>query len=89
MKTSLITNKKWNWDYCLLWKLHERKLCDEGDNHMTTNINVTLSKHIQFVLEKMDEIEECEELSIHQMADLERFAKTLSHLAQTYKTLNE
>lgn len=56
---------------------------------MTTNINVTLSKHIQFVLEKMDEIEECEELSIHQMADLERFAKTLSHLAQTYKTLNE
>lgn len=52
---------------------------------MNLDIDVALKKHVEFVLRKMDEIEACEELSIHQMADLERFANTLKYLAQTHE----
>lgn len=56
---------------------------------MTFDINATLEKHVKFVLDRMDEIETCKELSIHQMADLERYANTLKYLAQTHKAFNE
>lgn len=56
---------------------------------MTFGINSILAKHVKFVLERMDEIEACKELSIHQMADLERYANTLKYLAQTHKAFNE
>lgn len=56
---------------------------------MTFSVNNILAKHVKFVLERMDEIESCKELSIHQMADLERYANTLKYLAQTHEALNE
>ncbi|WPU43498.1 hypothetical protein [Limosilactobacillus reuteri] len=56
---------------------------------MNLDIDVALKKHVEFVLRKMDEIESCKELSIHQMADLERYANTLKYLAQTHEALND
>lgn len=54
---------------------------------MKLDIDVALRKHVEFVLRKMDEIEACEELSIHNMADLDRYAHILRNLAQTHEAI--
>lgn len=48
------------------------------------NIRVALIKHIEFVQQKMSEIEAHSNLTIHQMADLERYASTLKFLSDAY-----
>ena len=72
---------------CKSYTSKERRKDEEGFN-MTFDINATLEKHVKFVLDRMDEIETCKELSIHQMADLERYANTLKDLAQTHEAFN-
>lgn len=49
---------------------------------------VNLIEHINFVQEKMAEIEQSSKLSIHEMADLERYSATLKNLADAYQSLN-
>ena len=44
------------------------------------NIRIALIKQISFVQERMSEIETQSNLTIHQMADLERYARTLKFL---------
>lgn len=48
---------------------------------------VTLIEHMNFVQAKMAEIEQSNELSIHEMADLERYSATLNNLANAYQSL--
>lgn len=51
-------------------------------------LRIALIEHIEFVQEKMKEIEVLPRLSIHEMADLERYSSTLRNLAVAYKELN-
>lgn len=46
-------------------------------------------KHMEYVSDKMTEIEHDDELSIHEMADLERYANTLRLLSEAYSFLVE
>lgn len=46
-------------------------------------------KHMEYVSHKMTEIEHNDELSIHEMADLERYANTLRLLSEAYSFLVE
>lgn len=46
-------------------------------------------KHMEYVSDKMTEIEHDGELSIHEMADLERYANTLRLLSEAYSFLVE
>lgn len=50
-------------------------------------IRCSLIEHINFVQEKMRELERADDLTIHEMADLERYSSTLKNLADTYKDL--
>ncbi|UNL36796.1 hypothetical protein [Limosilactobacillus reuteri] len=52
------------------------------------NIRIALIKQIIFVQERMSEIETQSNLTIHQMADLERYARTLKFLSDTYRNLS-
>ncbi|WP_085679118.1 hypothetical protein [Limosilactobacillus reuteri] len=52
------------------------------------NIRIALIKQISFVQERMREIETQSNLTIHQMADLERYARTLKFLSDTYRNLS-
>lgn len=52
------------------------------------NIRIALIKQIIFVQERMSEIEAQSNLTIHQMADLERYASTLKFLSDTYRNLS-
>ncbi len=52
-----------------------------------TNVN-SLKRHILFVLQKMDELEKSSEWTIHQMADLERYARTLQSLTETLELID-
>lgn len=52
------------------------------------NIRIALIKQIYFVQERMSEIETQSNLTIHQMADLERYARTLKFLSDTYRNLS-
>lgn len=52
------------------------------------NIRIALIKQIIFVQERMSEIETQSNLTIHQMADLERYASTLKFLSDTYRNLS-
>lgn len=52
------------------------------------NIRIALIKQISFVQERMREIETQSNLTIHQMADLERYASTLKFLSDTYRNLS-
>ena len=51
------------------------------------DIRCSLIEHINFVQEKMRELERSDDLTIHEMADLERYSSTLKNLAHTYKDL--
>ena len=59
----------------------KRKMINIGD------IRCSLIEHINFVQEKMRELERSDDLTIHEMADLERYSSTLKNLADTYKAL--
>lgn len=52
-----------------------------------SDIRCSLIEHINFVQEKMRELERSDDLTIHEMADLERYSSTLKNLANTYKDL--
>lgn len=52
------------------------------------DIRIVLIEHIEFVQKKMSEIEALPKLTIHEMADLERYSSTLRNLAESYKSLN-
>lgn len=52
------------------------------------NIRIALIKQIIFIQERMSEIETQSNLTIHQMADLERYARTLKFLSDTYRNLS-
>ena len=51
------------------------------------DIRCSLIEHINFVQEKMRELERADDLTIHEMADLERYSSTLKNLADTYRAL--
>lgn len=48
-----------------------------------------IMNHMEYVSRKMTEIEHDDELSIHDMADLERYANTLRLLSEAYSFLVE
>lgn len=52
------------------------------------DIRVVLVEHIEFVQNKIKEIEALPKLTIHDMADLERYSSTLKNLAVAYKSLD-
>lgn len=52
------------------------------------DIRIVLIEHIEFVQKKISEIEALPKLTIHEMADLERYSSTLRNLAESYKALN-
>ena len=52
------------------------------------NIRIALIKQISFVQERMSEIETQTKITIQQMADLERYARTLKFLSDTYRNLS-
>lgn len=54
-----------------------------------SEIRCSLIEHINFVQEKMRELERSDDLTIHEMADLERYSSTLKNLADTYKALGQ
>lgn len=55
--------------------------------YQTTKLIVALVHNIEFTQQRIDEITQHDDLTIHEMADLDRYANTLNHFIQAYHAL--